>query len=260
VSLSILRFCAFAMGLGGLRAAEALAPDHEPLAPRPRRWTVNLGLGLVNGVLVSLLCASCYALTASGYLPARFAPLRAAALPAAVTLLLEVLLLDLFTYFLHRAYHAAPLLWRLHRLHHSDVDLDVSSASRFHTGEVVVSSVLKLGFVALLGVSATGLAAFELVMLACAQLQHSNLRLPAGLERALWWSVVPPAMHRIHHWPDACDTDSNVGTIVTAWDRLFGTLNRKPAPAVPRFGLAARAPSDASASVAPPEARPTFGS
>jgi sterol desaturase/sphingolipid hydroxylase (fatty acid hydroxylase superfamily) len=152
-------------------------------------------------------------------------------------ILLEIVLLDLFTYQLHRAYHLLPVLWRLHVVHHSDLDLDVSSASRFHTGEVLVSSILKVGFVVLLGISPQGLVFFETVMLACAQFQHANVRLPRRIESGLWWTFVPPAMHRIHHTPTREDTNSNYGTILTVWDGLFGTLRRRPAPAVASFGV-----------------------
>ncbi len=237
MSPSLFRSVAFLFGLVGPRAVEVVAPHHAPTVALRQRWIANLSLGLVNGVIVSFLCFSCFALTAIGVLPAKFALLRALPLGPLVRIPLEILLLDLFTYFLHRAYHKAPLLWRFHQVHHSDLDLDVSSASRFHAGEVVISSILKLGFVIFVGISPQGLVAFEMVMLACAQLQHSNVRVPAGLERVLWWTLVPPAMHRIHHWPDRKDTDSNFGTFLTSWDLAFGTFNRKPELEAPVFGL-----------------------
>jgi sterol desaturase/sphingolipid hydroxylase (fatty acid hydroxylase superfamily) len=115
--------------------------------------------------------------------------------------------------------------------------LDVSSASRFHTGEVLVSSILKIGVVFLLGISPQGLVVFETVMLACAQFQHANVRLPGRLESGLWWTFVPPAMHRIHHTPTGEDTNSNYGTILTVWDWLLGTLRRRPPDPKPSFGV-----------------------
>ena len=234
---SFLRLGAFLLGLVGFRGVELAAPDHPPTAPLRARWLINLGFGAVNGVLVSLACASCYLLSARSDLAAYLAPLRSLDMSAWIRIPLEVILLDLLTYLLHRAYHGMPLLWRLHVVHHSDLDLDVSSASRFHTGEVLVSSILKLGVVLVVGISPTGFVVFETVMLACAQFQHANIRLPRGLDNGLWWTVVPPAMHRIHHTPTREDTDSNYGTILTLWDWLFGTLRRRAPATVASFGV-----------------------
>ncbi len=234
---SFLRLGAFVLGLLGLRGVELVAPDHPPTVPLRSRWIVNLGVGAVNGIIVSLACASCYLLSAQSDLVARLGFLRKLDLSAWTRIPLEIVLLDVVTYLLHRAYHEVPLLWRLHVVHHSDLDLDVSSASRFHTGEVLVSSILKIGVVVVVGISPQGLVVFEAVMLACAQFQHANVRLPERLESGLWWALVPPAMHRIHHTPTREDTNSNYGTILTAWDRLFGTLRRRRPDPVPSFGV-----------------------
>ncbi len=212
-------------------------PHHPPTAPLRLRWVTNLSLGLVNGILVSLLCASCFVLTAQGRLPAAFAPLPRLSSKIWVQILAGVVFLDLLTYVLHRAYHRSPFLWRFHVVHHTDLDLDVSSASRFHTGEVLFSSVAKLGAVTLLGIPPAGLVVFEVVMLACAQFQHANIRIPAGVETILWRTLVPPAMHRIHHAPNRKDTDSNFGTILTLWDFLLGTFNRRAADEQVSFGV-----------------------
>lgn len=237
MTASFLRLGAFVLGLLGLRAAEVLEPHHPPTAPLARRWATNLGLGLVNGLIVSALCATCFLLAAQGRLPAAVAPLPRLVSSPWIQAVVAVALLDLLTYALHRAFHRAPLLWRFHAVHHTDLDLDVSSASRFHTGEVLFASAAKLGFVTLLGIPPAGLLAFEVVMLACAQFQHANVRIPAGVESVLWRTLVPPAMHRIHHAPNRSDTDSNYGTILTLWDRLFGTFNRRAADEPPAFGI-----------------------
>lgn len=234
---SVTRLAAFACGLLGLRGIEVLAPDHTPTSPLGARWLTNLGLGLVNGLVVSFAIALWFAPSARTEFAAQLGLLRYLGLSGWTRLLLEVVLLDLGTYLLHRGYHVVPVLWRLHVVHHSDHDLDVSSASRFHTGEVLVSSILKIGAVVLLGISPLGLFVFETLMLACAQFQHANIRLPSKLETGLWWTVVPPAMHRIHHTPTREDTNSNYGTILTVWDWLFMTLRRRPPSSVPLFGV-----------------------
>ncbi|MBL8115120.1 MAG: sterol desaturase family protein [Acidobacteria bacterium] len=232
-----VRLGAYLLGLLSLRGLEAVSADHAPTTPRLSRWVSNLSLGAMNGVVISLVCTTCFLLTTRGLFPFRFAPLAALELSPWARLLLEVLILDLLAYLLHWSYHAVPLLWRFHLVHHSDLDLDVSSASRFHLGEVVVSSVVKLAVVGLLGISPAGLVLFEVVMVACAQFQHANLRLPSRVDGVLWWTLVPPAMHRIHHTPVREDTDSNYGTILTFWDRAFRTLRRgDPAPD-PSFGV-----------------------
>jgi sterol desaturase/sphingolipid hydroxylase (fatty acid hydroxylase superfamily) len=185
---------------------------------------------------VSLLCVSCTVIAGKGLLPWRLGPFQQADLPAWLRLTGEVVLLDLLVYFLHRAYHRLPILWRFHCVHHSDRDLDVTSASRFHLGEVVVSGGAKFGAVQLLGISPAGLIGFEIVMLLAAQFEHSNIRVPRALETALWWGLVPPAMHRIHHHPLRMATDSNYGTLLSFWDRAFGTF-RRTSPSDREFGL-----------------------
>ena len=176
---SLLRLGAFVLGLLGLKAVEVSEPHHAPTAPLRLRWITNLGLGLVNGILVSLLCAWCFILTAQGTAPAGFALLPRLTSIVWVQIVVAVVFLDFLTYALHRAYHRVPFFWRFHVVHHTDLDLDVSSASRFHTGEVLFSSIAKLGAVTVLGIPPLGLVVFEVVILACAQFQHANIKVPA---------------------------------------------------------------------------------
>jgi sterol desaturase/sphingolipid hydroxylase (fatty acid hydroxylase superfamily) len=236
VSQDLLRFALFFAGLFTLLSWELAAPHHPPTAPRLRRWVANLGLAAINGLVVAGLCAACYAVAAAGALPWRVAPLQLFGLPLWARLPVEITLLDLLVYQVHRTYHRAPWLWQFHRVHHSDVDLDVSSASRFHLGEVLVSAGSKFCAVMLVGISPLGLVAFETVMLLAAQFQHANVRVGARIERLLWWTFVPPAMHRVHHHPARALTDSNFGTLLVCWDRLFGTL-RRPGRDAAEFGL-----------------------
>jgi sterol desaturase/sphingolipid hydroxylase (fatty acid hydroxylase superfamily) len=231
-----LRLSCFVAGLAGFAAWELVARHHRPTVPTGSRWLVNLSLGAINGMVTSVVCASCLLLASIEAAPWRYGPLNVLPVPGWLRIALEVLLLDLGVYLLHRAFHRWPLLWRLHRVHHTDRDLDVTSASRFHIGEVLVSGASKFTTVQLLGISPVGLIAFEVIMLLAAQFQHANLRVPAGVERVLWKTLVPPAMHRIHHHPLRITTDSNYGTLTSAWDRLFGTL-RTTAPSDCEFGV-----------------------
>jgi sterol desaturase/sphingolipid hydroxylase (fatty acid hydroxylase superfamily) len=230
VNPEALRLAVLLGGFGLLLASERAAPHHGAVVPRAPRWRRNLSLGALNGVVTGSVCAACFALVGGRAAFGLFAPLGAAHVFA------EVLALDLLTYALHRAYHRVPLLWRFHRVHHTDRDLDASSSFRFHVGEVLLSGVAKLGFVVLLGVSPFGLLAFEMSMGFASQLQHANVALPRPLERAMWLVFVPPAMHRVHHHPLRAATDSNYGTLVSLWDRLLGTL-RRDAPSDREFGL-----------------------
>lgn len=232
-----LRLALFLAGLTTLLSWELAAPDHPPTVPRGRRWAINLVLALINGVVVSTLCTACYTLAASQAFPWRAGLFERFAFPLGARLVLEIVILDFLVYFVHRLYHRLPFFWRFHQVHHTDMDLDVSTASRFHFGEVLASAIPKFAAVQLLGISPTGLVAFEIALLLTAQFQHANIRVPRAWERWLWWTFVPPAMHRIHHRPTRSDTDSNFGTLITLWDRLFGTL-RLVSTEPESFGLA----------------------
>jgi sterol desaturase/sphingolipid hydroxylase (fatty acid hydroxylase superfamily) len=231
-----LRLAAFLLGLLSLLSWEVIAPHHPPTTSKWRRWGVNLSLALLNGLVVTLLCAACYSIALSRQVPWRVGLFELWSAPLWLRLPLEVVVLDFATYWLHRSYHRVPLFWRFHRVHHTDLDLDVSSASRFHLGEVMISAVAKLALVVALGISFQGLIAFEVTLLLAAQFQHANIRLPRRVEALLWWSFVPPAMHRVHHSPHRLETDSNFGTLLVAWDRLFATLRRQ-VHETPPFGL-----------------------
>ncbi len=231
-----LRLVFFLGGLFTLLSWELTAPHHPPTVSRGRRWLANLAFAAINGVAISAVCLACYGLAAREAWPWRAGLFEAARFAPWLRWPLEIALLDLVVYGLHRAYHRVPLLWRFHAVHHSDRDLDVTSASRFHLGEVAVSGAGKLATVVAFGISPTGLVAFEIAMLLAAQFQHANLRLPRRLESALQLVLVPPAMHRVHHHPERASTDSNFGTLLSLWDRLFGSFRRR-SPSDREFGL-----------------------
>jgi sterol desaturase/sphingolipid hydroxylase (fatty acid hydroxylase superfamily) len=231
-----IRLIAFLAGLLIFLSWEVIAPHHAPTVPKARRWLINLSLAVANGLIVTALCATCYAIAAQRLVPWRYGLFELVAAPLWLRVAAEVVVLDLVTYWLHRSYHLAPLFWRFHRVHHTDLDLDVSSASRFHLGEVLTSAIVKLGVVVLLGISYVGLITFEIALLVAAQFQHANIHLGRRVEAILWWTFVPPAMHRIHHSPARAETDSNFGTLLVAWDRIFGTVHTHT-DAAPPFGL-----------------------
>ncbi len=157
--------------------------------------------------------------------------------PTAVEILVTIAVLDALTYGLHRLYHAWAPLWRLHRVHHSDETLTATTGVRFHPGEVLISAIVRVPLVALLGASVTGIVVFEAALLAASQLQHANIRLPGALDAALRRFLVTPNFHRVHHSRLRTQADSNFGTVLTLWDRLFGSQHPDVEPELVAVGL-----------------------
>jgi sterol desaturase/sphingolipid hydroxylase (fatty acid hydroxylase superfamily) len=154
---------------------------------------------------------------------------HALALPIWVSVPLAVLALDLAIYLQHVLFHAVPALWRLHRMHHADLEFDVTTGARFHPIEILLSMGIKLGVVAALGAPAVAVLAFEVLLNATSMFNHSNVRMPAWLDRVVRWIVVTPDMHRVHHSIAVRETNSNFGFNLPWWDRLFGTYRDQPA-------------------------------
>ena len=144
-------------------------------------------------------------------------------------MVIAILMFDLFTYWFHRLSHRIPFLWRFHRVHHSDPHMDVTTANRFHLGEVMISSVLRIPLIALAGVELWHLALYELLMFSIVQFHHANIALPGALDRLLRVFIVTPAMHKVHHSRIQKETDSNYTSLFSFWDRVFGSFKiRKP--------------------------------
>lgn len=180
----------------------------------------NLGLWLVIAALSPFIVAPITALGANALLWERSPAMTIGAIGVGV-LIIDLILLDLWTYWLHRAYHRIPLMWRLHEVHHRDAFLDTTSAVRFHLGEVVLSSILRLAPIMVLSIPLMTVILFEAILLACALFHHSNVRLPQSFERRLSRFIVTPSIHWVHHHALRSDTDSNYGSLLSAWDYLF---------------------------------------
>jgi len=204
-------------------AAFFLAERVRPAAPSPRapgRLAKNGGLWTFNLALSPLFVLP---LTAAA---AAHAPdWRPAVWSGAGGLILDLVLLDLWIYWQHRAYHTAPWLWRLHEPHHLDETLDATSAVRFHFGEVAVSALSRAAVVFALAIPFSSVLVFEALVLAAAIFHHSNVRLPVRAEAALSKLVVTPSIHWVHHHAVAADTDSNYATVLSVWDRLFASAS-----------------------------------
>lgn len=223
-----VRLTAFGAVLAAFAGLEALAPRRPRRDRRARRWTANLamvGLGALAMRLAVPLMAVEAALRAEA---ADWGLFNWLALPPAVEIVAAVILLDLVVYAQHRLFHRVPLLWRLHAMHHTDLDLDATSGVRFHPLEYVLSMAIKVAAVWLLGAAALAVIAFELLLNATSIFNHSNLRLPAGWDRWLRLVVVTPDMHVVHHSTDPAEHNRNFGFNLPWWDRLFGTYTAAP--------------------------------
>jgi len=224
-----IRLAAFA-GIFALVAVwEIFAPRRHRTIGRVPRWPGNLGIVVLDTLTVRLVFpTAAVGLALAG--EARGAGLfHALPLPGAAAVIGGVILLDLAVYLQHVLFHAVPALWRLHRMHHADLDVDVTTGLRFHPIEILLSMGLKLGVVAALGPPAVAVLIFELLLNATAMFNHANARLPQRLERLLRLMVVTPDMHRVHHSIVPRETNSNFGFNLPWWDRLFGTYRAAPA-------------------------------
>jgi sterol desaturase/sphingolipid hydroxylase (fatty acid hydroxylase superfamily) len=216
---------------------EALAPRRAQSIGRMRRWPNNLGLVVLDTLLVRLVFPLAGVGMAFLAQSKGWGLFNLLSMPAWLAVPAAVLLLDLAVYGQHMAFHAVPVLWRLHRMHHADLEFDVTTGLRFHPGEILLSMLIKLAAVVLLGAPPLAVLIFEILLNATSLFNHGNVRLPFGLDRILRFVVVTPDMHRVHHSMDRRETDSNFGFNVPWWDRLFGTYRDQPASGHERMTL-----------------------
>lgn len=207
---------------------ELAAPRRRLSQPKGVRWANNIGLVFFNSFLVRLV----FPLAAVGM--AVFAReqgwgvLNYFAVPHWLAVLAAVIVLDFFIWLQHVMVHAVPALWRLHRMHHADLDFDVTTGARFHPLEILLSMLIKFAVIAVLGPPVLAVIVFEVLLNATSMFNHSNVRIPAGVDRVLRLFVVTPDMHRVHHSVEDDETNSNFGFNLPWWDRLFGTYCAQP--------------------------------
>ena len=215
-----------------LATIELRRPQRRLSAGKGGRWLNNVGVVLVNNVLLKLLLpllaidVAAMAQQQQWGLINQF-PLTHD-LTYAVIVLMTVILLDAAIYAQHRLFHRLPLLWRLHRMHHSDIDIDVSTAIRFHPLEIIMSMLIKMAIVLLLGAPVVAVLLFELLLNLTAMFSHSNIRLNPKLDRYLRYLLVTPDMHRVHHSVDGDETNHNFGFCLSCWDRIFHSYQAQP--------------------------------
>ncbi|MFZ1681498.1 MAG: sterol desaturase family protein [Rhizobiaceae bacterium] len=207
---------------------EVAAPQRRREIPRLLRWTNNLGVVVLDTLLVRLTFPVVAVGMAAIAQANGFGLFNVFAIPSWLAFILAVLALDLAIYLQHVMFHAVPALWRLHRMHHADLEYDVTTGLRFHPVEILMSMGIKLAVVAVLGPPAAAVLVFEVLLNATAMFNHGNIRLPGGVDRVLRLFMVTPDMHRVHHSIIPAETNSNFGFNLTWWDRLLGTYKAEP--------------------------------
>lgn len=226
---ALLRFGIFFGLFLVLAALEQFAPRRPQT--RVRRWWVNWALIVVDSITLRAMAIFLPLLAVGAALDADargWGLFNAVTLPFAIELILTILILDFAIWAQHLITHKVPILWRLHQVHHTDDEVDVTTAIRFHPVEIALSMLFKIGLVYLLGPAAIAVLVFEILLNATAMFSHSNLFLPLWLDRILRIFIVTPDMHRVHHSVDRAEHDMNYGFALSLWDRIFGTYLAQP--------------------------------
>lgn len=207
---------------------EVLAPRRALTLGRTVRWGSNLGIVALNTLIVRLLFPAAAVGVAAFSAAHGWGVLNLIDLPLWMAILLAVVVMDFVIWLQHVMVHAVPLLWRLHRVHHADLDYDVTTGARFHPLEIVLSMLIKFATIVVLGPPVVAVVIFEVLLNATSMFNHGNVRLSAAADRVMRLFVVTPDMHRVHHSVYEVETNSNYGFCLPWWDRLFGTYRAQP--------------------------------
>ncbi len=204
-------------------AWEAYWPRRKQLVNRQQRWPINLGLAFFNMVLMRVTIGSLAYVTAVYAGERGIGLLNLVSLSDSIKIIITLLVLDFAIYAQHILMHLWPLLWRLHKIHHTDLEFDATTAVRFHPVEIVLSMLYKAAIIIAIGADPGAVIAFEIILNAAATFNHSNVHIPETLDKKLRWLLVTPDMHRIHHSAYPVETNSNYGFSVSWWDKLCKT-------------------------------------
>ncbi len=207
---------------------EIIAPRRPLQDNKIRRWLANLSLVVIDTISVRVLFPILPVALAQIAETRGWGLFNALQMTFWLKIILSILILDFIIYLQHLLFHFNPILWRLHRMHHTDLDLDVTSGNRFHPLEIIISMLIKMAAISVLGAPAQAVLAFEVVLNACAMFNHGNIKLPAALDRLLRLFIVTPDMHRVHHSVIVRETNSNFGFNLPWWDRICGTYRSQP--------------------------------
>ena len=223
-----IRLTAFFGIFAVMAVLEFFWPRRRQVIGRLRRWPNNIAISVLNSLLLRFLIPTAAVGLAWIASDNGWGLLNLVALPVAFEVVFGVLLLDLAIYFQHRIFHAVPILWRLHRMHHSDLEIDVTTGARFHPLEILLSMGIKMILVLLLGPSALAVLLFEVLLNGSSMFNHANVRIPLALDKVLRVLLVTPDMHRVHHSIISNETNSNFGFCLSVWDRIFKSYKAQP--------------------------------
>ena len=223
-----IRLSAFLSIFALMALWEVAAPRRQRLIPRLQRWSANLGIVVINTLLLRLIFPAAAVGMASFASSQGWGLFNFLQWPLWLEIIGAVILLDLVIYLQHVMVHAIPVLWRLHRVHHADPEYDLTTGARFHPIEIIISMLIKIVTIAALGPPLVAVVLFEVVLNGMAMFNHANIRLPEPVDRWLRWLVVTPDMHRVHHSMEPDETNSNFGFNLSIWDRLMGTYRAQP--------------------------------
>ena len=223
-----LRLGVFAIILILMMGAEALFPRKKRVLGRAHRWSSNLLLVFIDGLFVRLLFPIVAVGAAAIAANKGWGVFNVVDLPIWLEIIIVIIILDMMIYWQHVASHHIPFLWALHKVHHSDRDIDVTTGARFHPIEIGLSMLYKMALVVILGAPVIAVILFELVLNGCAMFNHSNVRLPLGVDRVMRRFIVTPDMHRVHHSAVVAETNSNFGFSLSLWDRVFSSYTAQP--------------------------------
>jgi len=207
---------------------EIIAPRRAPKVSKLLRWGNNLGLVFLNSFILRLIFPVAAVGMASFAQQHGWGLLNYYSIHPLLAIAIAIIALDFIIYLQHVLVHALPVLWRLHRVHHADLDYDVTTGARFHPIEIIISMLIKLATIVVLGPPVVAVIIFEVTLNAMAMFNHGNIGLPNKLDKLLRFFIVTPDMHRIHHSVEDDETNSNFGFNLSCWDRLFGTYRKAP--------------------------------
>jgi sterol desaturase/sphingolipid hydroxylase (fatty acid hydroxylase superfamily) len=223
-----VRLSAFVGILALMAVWELIAPRRPLTVAKSTRWINNLGLVFLNSLILRILFPAAAVGVAVFAAENGWGLLNHWQIPFALAVILAVVAMDLVIYLQHLLVHAAPSLWRLHRVHHADLDYDLTTGARFHPVEIILSMLIKFATILVLGPPVVAVVIFEVVLNAMAMFNHGNVRLPLIIDRFLRLIVVTPDMHRVHHSVEDNEANSNFGFNLSIWDRVFGTYIAQP--------------------------------
>lgn len=225
---SALRMSVFVSILLVMMTAETLLPRKARVQARPKRWTANLLLVVIDSLVLRLVFPIVAVGVAAHAVTQGWGLLNLIALPQWLSIIAAIIILDMMIYWQHVISHRWAPLWALHKVHHSDRDIDVTTALRFHPVEIILSMAYKMALIMLLGAPVIAVIIFEIILNGCAMFNHANLRFPRSLDKALRLILVTPDMHRVHHSIIERETNSNYGFSTSLWDRLFNSYTDQP--------------------------------